>query len=233
MLAGLSGLLVLLGTSSVVRWGIGLAAVATLLVIIELFIPIIFTIVSHDTSSGYGAFGAMILLSRAVPVLGSLVLATGLVLFFVAARRDQGIGAWRALLAGHRHRDGAVEHRAPCAIGRGFDGKHGALRCIPVRRGVTVGGARGGLVASRAGEQEHRNDPTNFVEHDSQEPDDPENHNEPAGPDLRSSAGRSRPRGAHLRSLHDDGTPGPARGHATPGSRSPSARSTASPPSAS
>jgi len=98
MLAGLSGLLVLLGTSSVVLWGIGLAAVATLLVIIELFIPIIFTIVSHDTPSGYGAFGAMILLSRAVPVLGSLVLATGLVLFFVAARRGQGIGAWRALL---------------------------------------------------------------------------------------------------------------------------------------
>lgn len=99
MLAGLSGLLVLLGTSSAVRWGIGLAAaVATLLVVIELFIPIIFTIVSHDTSSGYGAFGAMILLSRAIPVLGSLVLATGLVLFFVAARRDQGIGAWRALL---------------------------------------------------------------------------------------------------------------------------------------
>ena len=98
MMVGLFGLLVLLGVSSVVRWGVGLAAVATLLLIIELFVPIFFMIGSHDASPGYGAIGALIFLSRAVPVLSSLVLAAGLMLLFVAARRDQKLGAWRVLL---------------------------------------------------------------------------------------------------------------------------------------
>jgi hypothetical protein len=98
MLVGLFGLLVLLGVSAAVRWGVGLAAVATLLLIIEVFVPFFFMIGSHDASPGYGAIGAMIFLSHAVSVLSSLVLAAGFVLLFVAARRDQKLGAWRVLL---------------------------------------------------------------------------------------------------------------------------------------
>jgi hypothetical protein len=98
MLVGLFGLLVVLGVSSIVRWGVGLAALATLLLIIELFVPIFFMIGSHDASPGYGAIGALIFLSRAVPVLSSLVLAAGLMLLFVVARRDQKLGTSRVLL---------------------------------------------------------------------------------------------------------------------------------------
>jgi hypothetical protein len=72
MLVGLFGLLVLLGVSAAVRWGVGLAAVATLLLIIEVFVPFFFMIGSHDASPGYGAIGAMIFLSHAVSVLSSL-----------------------------------------------------------------------------------------------------------------------------------------------------------------
>lgn len=98
MMVGLFGLLVLLGVSSVVRWGVGLAAVATLLLIIELFVPFVFMIASHNASPSYDAIGALIFLSHAIPVLSSLVLAAGLMLLFVAARRDQKLGAWRVLL---------------------------------------------------------------------------------------------------------------------------------------
>jgi hypothetical protein len=62
------------------------------------FVPFFFMIGSHDASPGYGAIGAMIFLSHAVSVLSSLVLAAGFVLLFVAARRDQKLGAWRVLL---------------------------------------------------------------------------------------------------------------------------------------
>ena len=98
MMVGLFGLLVLLGVSSVVRWEVGLAAVATLLLIIELFVPFVFMIASHNASPSYDAIGALIFLSHAIPVLSSLVLAAGLMLLFVAARRDQKLGAWRVLL---------------------------------------------------------------------------------------------------------------------------------------
>ena len=98
MMVGLFGLLVLFGVSSVVRWGVGLAAVATLLLIIELFVPFVFMIASHNASPSYDAIGALIFLSHAIPVLSSLVLAAGLMLLFVAARRDQKLGAWRVLL---------------------------------------------------------------------------------------------------------------------------------------
>ncbi|MBD0253514.1 MAG: hypothetical protein ICV31_03350 [Rubrobacter sp.] len=98
MMVGLFGLLVLLGVSSVVRWGVGLAAVAALLLIIELFVPFVFMIASHNASPSYDAIGALIFLSHAIPVLSSLVLAAGLMLLFVAARRDQKLGAWRVLL---------------------------------------------------------------------------------------------------------------------------------------
>jgi hypothetical protein len=98
MMVGLFGLLILLGVSSVVRWGVGLAAVATLLLIIELFVPFVFMIASHNASPGYDAIGTLIFLSHAIPVLSSLVLAAGLMLLFVAARRDQKLGAWRVLL---------------------------------------------------------------------------------------------------------------------------------------
>jgi hypothetical protein len=98
MMVGLFGLLILLGVSSIVRWGVGLAAVATLLLIIELFVPFVFMIASHNASPGYDAIGTLIFLSHAIPVLSSLVLAAGLMLLFVAARRDQKLGAWRVLL---------------------------------------------------------------------------------------------------------------------------------------
>ena len=98
MMVGLFGLLILLGVSSIVRWGVGLAAVATLLLIIELFVPFVFMIASHNASPSYDAIGALIFLSHAIPVLSSLVLAAGLMLLFVAARRDQKLGAWRVLL---------------------------------------------------------------------------------------------------------------------------------------
>ena len=98
MMVGLFGLLVLLGVSSVVRWGVGLAAVAALLLIIELFVPFVFMIASHNASPSYDAIGALIFLPHAIPVLSSLVLAAGLMLLFVAARRDQKLGAWRVLL---------------------------------------------------------------------------------------------------------------------------------------
>jgi hypothetical protein len=98
ILVGLFGLLVLLGASSVARWGVGLAAVATLLLIIEPFVPFFYLIGSHDASPNYGAIGAMLFLSDAVSVLSSLVLAAGLVLLFVAAQRDQKLGAWRPIL---------------------------------------------------------------------------------------------------------------------------------------
>jgi hypothetical protein len=98
MLVGVFGLLVLLGASSVVRWGVGLAAVATLLLIIELFVPIFFAIVSRGSSPSYDAIGTVIFLSHAISFLSSLVLAAGLMLLFVAARRDQKLGAWRVLL---------------------------------------------------------------------------------------------------------------------------------------
>ena len=98
MMVGLFGLLILLGVSSIVRWGVGLAAVATLLLIIELFVPFVFMIASHNASPSYDAIGTLIFLSHAIPVLSSLVLAAGLMLLFVAARRDQKLGAWRVLL---------------------------------------------------------------------------------------------------------------------------------------
>ena len=98
MMVGLFGLLILLGVSSIVRWGVGLAAVATLLLIIELFVPFVFMIASHNASPSYDAIGALIFLPHAIPVLSSLVLAAGLMLLFVAARRDQKLGAWRVLL---------------------------------------------------------------------------------------------------------------------------------------
>ena len=97
ILVGLIGLLILVGTSSVARWGVALAA-ATLLLIIGPFVFYFFLIVSHDTSPGYGAIAAMLFLSRALSVLSSLVLAAGIVLLFIADRRDQKLGAWRTLL---------------------------------------------------------------------------------------------------------------------------------------
>ena len=98
ILVGLFGLLVLLGPSSVARWGVRLAAVATLLLVIQLVIPYFLFIGSPDASSSSGAIGATIFLSHALSVLSSLVLAAGLVLRFVAAQRDQTLGAWRTLL---------------------------------------------------------------------------------------------------------------------------------------
>jgi hypothetical protein len=98
ILAGLFGPLSLLGASSVARWGVALAGVATLLPIIELFVPNFFLIGSHDTSPAYGAIWTMLFLSGAVSLLSSLVLAAGLALLFIAARRDQKLGAWRTPL---------------------------------------------------------------------------------------------------------------------------------------
>ena len=97
-LVGLFGLLILLGASSMARWGVGLAAVATLLLIIEPFVPYFFLFGSRDAAPSYGAIGTMLFLSDVISILGSLVLAAGLVLLFVAARRDQKLGAWRVLL---------------------------------------------------------------------------------------------------------------------------------------
>ena len=98
MLVGLFGLLVLLGVSAAVRWGVGLAAVATLLLIIEPFVSYFFLIVSHDTSPGYGAIATMLFLSRALSVLSSLLLAGGIVLLYVADQRDHKLGAWGKIL---------------------------------------------------------------------------------------------------------------------------------------
>ena len=96
ILVGLLGLLAVLGASSVARWGVRLAAVATLLPIIPLVVPYYFLIGSPDASPDSGAMGTMIFLSHALSVLSSLVFAAGLVLLFVAARRDQELDAWRA-----------------------------------------------------------------------------------------------------------------------------------------
>jgi hypothetical protein len=97
-LVGLLGLLVLLGASSAVRWGAGLAAGATFLLVIQPFVPYFFFVGSHDASPSYGAIGTMLFLADAISLLGSLVLAAGLVLLFVADRRDRKLGAWRVLL---------------------------------------------------------------------------------------------------------------------------------------
>lgn len=56
------------------RWGVALAAVATLILIIQPFVSYLFLIVSHDPSPGYGAIGAMLFISRALSVLSSLLL---------------------------------------------------------------------------------------------------------------------------------------------------------------
>jgi hypothetical protein len=98
ILVGLLGLLALLGASSEARWGVRLAAVATLLPVIQSVVPYSFFIGSPDASPSSGAIGTMIFLSHALYVLSSLVLAAGLGLLFVAARRDQKLGTWRMLL---------------------------------------------------------------------------------------------------------------------------------------
>lgn len=97
-LVGLIGLLVLLGASSVARWGVGLAVVATFLLVIQPLVPYLFFVEGHDASPSYSAIGTMLFVSDVISALGSLVLAAGLVLLFVAARRDQKLGAWRVLL---------------------------------------------------------------------------------------------------------------------------------------
>jgi ABC-type enterobactin transport system permease subunit len=61
-------------------------------------IPYFLFIGRPDAFSSSGAIGAMIFLSHALSVLSSLVLAAGLVLLFIAAQRDQTLGAWRTLL---------------------------------------------------------------------------------------------------------------------------------------
>jgi hypothetical protein len=98
MLVGLIGVLLFVGTSPVARWGVALAAVATLLLIVEPFVTYVFWFGSNGASPGYGTITAMFFLTRAVSVLSSLVLAAGIVLLVVADRRDQKLGARRTLL---------------------------------------------------------------------------------------------------------------------------------------
>jgi hypothetical protein len=98
ILVALIGLLIFLGTSSAARWGVALAAVATLLLIIEPFDSYFFLILSHDASPGYGAIATMLFLSRALSVLSSLLLAAGIVLLYVADQRDHKLGAWGMIL---------------------------------------------------------------------------------------------------------------------------------------
>ena len=79
MLVGLIGVLLFVGTSPVARWGVALAAVATLLLIVEPFVTYVFWFGSNGASPGYGTITAMFFLTRAVSVLSSLVLAAGIV----------------------------------------------------------------------------------------------------------------------------------------------------------
>ena len=80
------------------RWGVALAAVVTVLLIIDPFVPYLFWIVSPDASPGYGTIASMLFISRALSVLSSLVLAAAIVMLVIADRRNRKLGTSRTLL---------------------------------------------------------------------------------------------------------------------------------------